>query len=152
MRVGIDREAVLARQPLELGARRRQAAREQRAALGAQHHVLQHGESVDQHEMLVDHADAGGDGVARVLHADRPAVDPDLARIGLVEAVEDAHQGRLAGAVLADDAGDRALLDAQRHAALGVHAAERLSIPLKLDRRGTLQSPARRHLQALLLM
>ena len=52
-----------------------------------------------------------------------------------IEAVEDAHQGRLAGAVLADDAGDRALLDRQRHAAHGVHAAERLVDPAQLDRR-----------------
>jgi hypothetical protein len=36
------------------------------------------------------------------------AVDQDLARIGLVEAVEDRHQGRFARAVLADDAVDRA--------------------------------------------
>src|SRR3546814_5075140 len=52
------------------------------------------------------HADAGGDGVARRADRHRPPVDEDLAAVGLVEAVEDAHQRRLAGAVLADDAVD----------------------------------------------
>ena len=126
LRVGIDRKPVLARQPLELGARRGEAAGQQRPALGAQHQVLQHGEGVDQHEMLVDHADAVGDRVVRVVHAHRLAVDADLAGIGAVEPVEDAHQRRLAGAVLADDAGDGALGDGERHAAHGMHAAERL--------------------------
>ena len=39
------------------------------------------------------------------------AVDPNLAGIGLVEAVEDRHQRRFAGAVFADDAVDEAALD-----------------------------------------
>ena len=136
LRVGIDGKPILARQALELGARRGEAARQQRPALGAQHQVLQHGEGVDQHEMLVDHADAVGDRVVRVVHAHGLAVDADLARIGAIEPVEDAHQGRLAGAVLADDAGDGALGDGQRHAAHGMHAAERLLDAGKLDRRG----------------
>ncbi len=66
-RVGIDVEPVLARQARQLGAGRREAARQQRAALGAEHDVLEHGEVVDQHEVLVDHADAGGDRVARAV-------------------------------------------------------------------------------------
>src|SRR5258708_5661384 len=111
------------------------AARQQRSALGAQHQVLQYGEGADQHEVLMDHADAVRDGIARVLHADGAALDADFARVGVVEAVEDAHQGRLAGAVLAHDAGDRALLDAQRHAAHGMHGAERFLDALELDRR-----------------
>ena len=39
------------------------AAVEDDAALGAEHDVLEHGEGLDQHEVLVDHADAGGDRV-----------------------------------------------------------------------------------------
>ena len=85
--------------------------------------------------MLMDHAYAVRDGIARIFHADRAALDADLARVGVVEAVEDAHQRRLAGAVLAHDAGDRALLDAQRHTAHGMDVAERLLDALKLDRR-----------------
>src|SRR3546814_15506524 len=68
--------------------------------------VLHHRHGVHQHEVLMHHADAGGDGVARRADRHRPPVDEDLAAVGLVEAVEDAHQRRLAGAVLADDAVD----------------------------------------------
>ena len=110
-RVGIDVQAVVARQPLQLGARRGEAlARSSGAALGAEHDVLQHGEILHQHEMLVHHADA----VRRwrragcAMRTGLPSMQ-DLAAVGLVEAVEDAHQRRFAGAVLADDAGDRAL-------------------------------------------
>ncbi len=135
-RVRVDCQSVVAFQPGKLGARRRQAARQQWSAFGAQHQVLEHGEGADQHEMLMDHADAMLDGIARILHAYRPALDADLARVGVVEAVKNAHQRRLAGAVLSDDAGDRALLDAQRHAPHGMHVAERFLDALKLDRRG----------------
>jgi hypothetical protein len=55
-------------------------------------------------------------------------VDADLARVGLVEAVEDRHQGRLAGAVLADDAVDLAL-----DVLVGVNEAEFLVDPLQLN-------------------
>ena len=34
-------------------------------AFGAEDDVFQHGEILDQHEVLVDHADADGDGVVR---------------------------------------------------------------------------------------
>jgi hypothetical protein len=61
------------------------------------------------------------------------AVDQDLARIGLVEAVEDRHQRRLAGAVLADDAVDRALADADVDVLVGLDRAERLGDAAKLD-------------------
>ena len=54
-------------------------------------------------------------------------------RIGLVEAVEDRHQGRLAGAVLADDAVDRAALDDEVDRPVGVDGAEALVDVLQLD-------------------
>ena len=133
--IGIDRQAVVARQPRQLSPRRREATGQQRATLGAQHQVLEHGEGVDQHEVLVDHADAVGDGVARARHLDRLAADPYLARIGAVEPVENAHQGRFAGTVFADDAGDRARLDPERHAANGMNDPKRLVDPAQLDGR-----------------
>ena len=132
-RIGIDGEPVFAHEPRQLRPGRCQAAGQQRAAFGAQDQVLQYGEAVDQHEMLVDHADAVADRVARARHLDRPSVDQDLAGIGPMEPVEDAHQGRLAGAVLAHDAGDTAAFDPQRGAAHRLHAAERLVDPPKLD-------------------
>ena len=67
--------------------------------------VLPRVEHPDQAEVLVDEADAG---IARglpVAERERLAVDPRLRRrrVGLVVAGEDLDQGRLAGAVLADE-------------------------------------------------
>jgi hypothetical protein len=61
--VGIDLETVFAFEALEFGACLGDAALQQRAALGAEHDVFEHGEIVDQHEMLVHHADAERYGV-----------------------------------------------------------------------------------------
>ena len=59
-----------------------------------------------------------------------PAVDQDRAAVGLVEAVEDVHQRRLAGAVLADDAVDRSRPATTRSIArLAWTAPKRLSMP-----------------------
>ena len=66
---------------------------------------------VDEHEVLVDHADAKRNGVVRPLNAADLAVDQNLAAVGRVEAIRDAHGGRLPGAVLADDGVNGAGLD-----------------------------------------
>ena len=63
-----------------------------------------------------------------------PSVHQDFARVGLVEAVQDRHQRRLAGAVLADDAVDRAATDGKIDAAAGLHRPEPLVDPTQLDR------------------
>ncbi len=134
-RVGIDRQPVGLREIGQRPARRREAVAQQRALLGAEHDVLQHAEIVDQHEVLVHHADPGLDRILGGADSAVLAVDADLARIGVVVAVEDAHQRRLAGAVLADDAVDRALRDRDRDVAIGVHRAEALVDADQLDRR-----------------
>ena len=119
----------------DLGARPRRARRERRPAFGAEQQVLQHRERLDQHEVLVDHADAGRDRVLGALDPAFPAGDADAAAIGLIEAVEDVHQGRFAGAILADDAVNRAGRDAQVDALVGVDRAEMLVDADQLDRR-----------------
>ena len=131
--VGIDLQAVFALQPLQLGARVGDAPLEQRLVLGAEDDVLDDGEILDQHEMLVDHADAERDGVVRRLDRDRLAADFDLAAVGLVEAVEDRHQRRLSGAVLSDDAADGAALDDEIDVAIGPDSAETLVDSDELD-------------------
>ena len=68
-----------------------------------------------------------------VLIDDGLAADFDLAAVGLVEAVEDRHQRRFAGAVLADDAADRAALDGEIDVAIGPDGAEALVDPDQLD-------------------
>ena len=65
---------------------------------------------------------------------DGAAVDPDLAGVGRGAAVEDAAQRRLPGAVLADQAVDRAAREAERDRAVGVHRAEALVDAAELDR------------------
>ena len=132
-RVGIDLEAVF---PPELGeplADRARALGEQRAALGAEHDVLEHAERRHQHEMLMHHADAVADRLARGADPDRLAVDADFAGVGFVEAVENRHQRRFAGAVLADDAVDDAALDDEIDVIVGVNRAEALVDADQLD-------------------
>ena len=95
--------------------------------LGAEHDVLGDGEDRHQHEVLVHHADAGGDGVrAGRVKLQRLAVDQDLALVGLVEPVEHVHQGRLAGAVLAEQGVDLSRLHRQVDVVVGDQITEPL--------------------------
>ena len=61
--VGVDLHLVLAREPLELAPRPGECWPDESAALGPEDHILEHGEGIDQHEVLVNHADAVADGV-----------------------------------------------------------------------------------------
>ena len=136
LRVGVDVEAVVLRQFDQRLARLRQRGLQEAAILGAEDDVLQHGEVLDQLEVLEHHADAGGDGGLAVGDLGLAATDEDLARVGLVEAVEDRHQRRFAGAVLADDAVDRARHDADGDIFVGLYRAEGLGDALEFDRGG----------------
>ena len=66
--------------------------------------VLADREIGEQRLLLEHHADALAVGVGGVLNDDGLSADEDLARIRLVDAAQDLHQRRLAGAVLADEA------------------------------------------------
>jgi hypothetical protein len=61
-----------------------------------------------QPQLLRNGHDAGGDGIVRAREMAKPAVDEDIAAVWTMHAAEDADQGRLAGAVLADDGVDLA--------------------------------------------
>ena len=63
------------------------------------------------------------------------AVDGDRALVGALHPVEDLHERRLAGAVLADDGVDRAGADPEVHVAVGHDAGEPLDDAGQLDRR-----------------
>ena len=101
--------------------------------LDPEHDVLGDGEDGDQHEVLVDHADPGRDRVARVVEGDGLAVDEDLALVVLVQPVEDVHQRRLAGAVLAEQGVDLAGLDRQVDVLVGDDPGEALRDPAELE-------------------
>ena len=89
--------------------------------------VLEHGEVVGEHEVLEDHADSGLDGVGGRPEHDLGAVDLDRAGVGLLHAVQDLHQGRLAGAVLPDDRVDGAVRDIDVDVVVGDDAGEALA-------------------------
>lgn len=94
--------------------------------LAAEDDVLEDGEVVGEHEVLVHHADAAGDGVARVVEGDPLAVDGDGALVRLLHAVEDLHQRRLAGAVLAHEGVHRATANRDVDVVVGHDAWESL--------------------------
>ena len=90
-----------------------------RHRLLAEQDVLGHRQHRHQHEVLVDHADAAPDGVVRAGDLDCLAVEQDLAGIGHGQAVEDVHEGALAGAVLAEQGVDLPLADLEVDAVVG---------------------------------
>ena len=107
---GGDVEAELPGYPEDVGASLAPVEKtEPLDRLEAEDDVLGHGEDRDQHEVLVDHADAPPDGIAGVGEAHRFAVDADLAGIGVQQAEQDVHEGGLAGAVLSQKTVDLTL-------------------------------------------
>ena len=102
---------------------------EQRAvvALVAQDDVLEARHVLDEHEVLVDHADAVLDGHARAGDVHLLAANVDLALCGRVEPDEDVHERGLASAVLAQKRVDLALLDREVHVLVSVERTEALA-------------------------
>ena len=84
--------------------------------------------------MLVDHADAAGDGVGRPGELDLLAVEQDLALVRPGEPVEDVHQRGLAGAVLAEQRVDLAGPDLEVDVVVGDHARVPLRDATHLER------------------
>jgi hypothetical protein len=76
--------------------------------------------------VLVHHADAGLDGVGRRAEPHRRAVDLDRPLVRLLHAIEDLHEGGLAGAVLAADRVDLPAAHGEVYVAVGHHAGEPL--------------------------
>ena len=68
---------------------------------GAEDDVFPDGQRGEQLEGLMNHAHAGGDRIQRRAEAHFDAAQEDAPLVGRLQAVEDAHQGRFAGAVLA---------------------------------------------------
>ncbi len=102
--VGIDREVEALRQVADAAVRGAVVEEDPgRIGLGAEHDVLGDRHHRDEHEVLVDHPDPVLDRILRGVHRDRLALDEDLALVGLVDAVDDVHERRLAGAVLTEE-------------------------------------------------
>ena len=97
--------------------------------------VLGHRQVGDDLRLLVDDADAGGMRLASAREsACGRAVDRDLAAVGREHALEQAHQRRLAGAVLADQRQNLAGAEVERYVVERLHDAEGLGQPLDSSR------------------
>ena len=132
--IGIDFESVLSTQlghPLPGSV----AVEHDAGTFRPENDVLGDGEARDEHEVLVDHGQPGEHGVARVLESDRLTVDQNLALIGVIQPEEDVHQGRLAGAVFAEQGVDLALLDGELDAVVGNDTGESFDDSPHFDRR-----------------
>jgi hypothetical protein len=105
----------------------------QSSRLVPQGDVLGDGHRVHEREVLVDHPDAGGDGVPRRVELPARAVDDYVARGRLVQPVEDVHQRGLAGTVLPEQRVDGAALDGQVDVVVGEHTRKPLRDPLQFD-------------------
>src|SRR5207245_11669456 len=106
------------------------------ALVGAEREVLGHGERRGQPKVLVDHADAGRQRVARSVERDRNAVDINLALVRPVQPSHDVGKGGLAGAVLARQGVNLALQRLEIDVVVGHHAGELLDDPAQGNRWG----------------
>ena len=131
--VGVDRQPEPVGQvPHPLG-RRLGVQQQPLPRLVGEHHVLGHRHDRDEHEVLEHHADAAIDGGPRRVDHHRLAVQPHLALVRAVEPVEDAHQRRLAGAVLAQQGVDLALAQVEIDAVVRDDRAESLGDAPQLE-------------------
>src|SRR5699024_8816804 len=96
-RVGVQVEAEAGGDLPHQRPGRREVEQAAPGRLVPEHHVLRDGEDGHQHEVLVDHTDAGVHRIAGIREGDRPAVDDDLTAVGPVQPVQDVHQGGFAG-------------------------------------------------------
>ncbi|MNL21846.1 hypothetical protein D3C87_1431580 [compost metagenome] len=133
-RIRIDFQTVILFEPLQFFARTCNALGEQLPAFRTEHDIFQHGEILDQHEMLVDHADSRRNRGLAVTDRDRLTLNADLTLVGVVEAIEDRHQCRLTGTVFADNAVDGSLADGKVDVLVRMDCAELLVDADKFDR------------------
>ena len=104
-------------------------------AVEPQQHVLGDRLRRNEREVLMDHADPGGDRVAWRAEVDGTAVDADGALVGPVQAGEDVHQRALAGPVLAEQRVDLARSQVEVDVIVGEDAREPLDDAGRLEGR-----------------
>src|SRR5262245_24338160 len=103
------------------------------APLAPEKEIVGDAERGRERQVLVDRLDAGQPGVLRRAEVDRPALQPDLARIGNNGAGERLDEAGLARAVVADDRQDLAGIEVE------VGAVERRDPAVSLDQAARLQ-------------
>ena len=144
LRVRIDVQLVLLGELDDPLSRRTPIERAEGPAHGlcAECHGLDHVEDRHEHEVLVDHADAGLDGAHGIVEDAFLAIDEDLAGIGLVQARQDVHERRLAGAVLAEQAEHLATVCLDRDLVVCEHAGKPFRDVAQLKPHGCLEEVA----------
>ena len=124
--IEVDLQAVFFRELLDLFARFLALDETELRRLRAEDDVVEHGEHVDELEVLVHHADAERGGIIGVVDLDGLAVFADLARLRLVQAEEHAHERGFAGAVFTEQGVDLALFELQGDVVVGLDTGELL--------------------------
>ena len=130
--VRIKRQAVAARELLDPLLRPSEVDGRSPDRLGPEYDILQNREIVRQHEVLVNHPDASGDGVLWRAEANLGAAHADGPLVGTLHPVEDLHERRLARAVLPDDGVDLARHHPESDAVVGHDSGKALCDPLEL--------------------
>ena len=95
--------------------------------------ILRHRQGRDEHKVLMDHADTVADRVGRGADGHGSAVDEDVPGVRLIQPVQDAHQRRLAGAVLAQQRVDLPGTGVEGHPVVGDDPGEALDDAAQLD-------------------
>jgi hypothetical protein len=104
--------------------------------LVAQKNVERDGEVRDQVELLVDGGDAAGDRRVRIPDGQRLAFEPNLASSRLNQSGYALDEGRLAGAILTNEAMHLATGESEVDPTQGTHARVLLDQPANLQQRG----------------
>jgi hypothetical protein len=99
----------------------------------SQAQVLGHRQVLAERQLLMHHADAGGQRVARADEVHGPAVDQCLSAVRRVNPGQDAPERALAGAVLADEPVNRGARYGQVDVIEREHAWKALRYAAKLD-------------------
>ena len=108
-----------------------------------EHHVLGDRHRGDEHEVLMDHPDAGGERLARRVTAEWPVLEDNRARVGTHHPEEHVHERRLAGSVFAEEPDDGARRDDQVDRGIGAHGAVRLRDAVHAEHRGPVRAQVR---------
>ena len=128
-RVGVDVEVIAIRELGDLATGSPHRQHPGRDLLTPQDDVLGNGEDVDEHEVLVHHADTSSHGLPGIGKVLLRPIDEHLPLVGVEQAVEDVHEGRLAGPVLTEQTVDSPRNHVQVDVVIGCEGAESFGDP-----------------------
>jgi len=104
-----------------------------RQLLVSEHDVLRHGEGMNQHEVLVHHADSRAHGVSRADEVHDFVVHQDLSAIGVIQPEQYIHKRRLTRTVFAQQGMHRAWFDREVDPVVRYEVTELLGDPSQLE-------------------